>query len=342
MCLSGASEFASGVKKISFKHDGNQSAAGGTTNQHEKINIDDDGAMKFGPNNKYEITFIIAKSPIVQEGEEEEGLLNEFRAWLGGAWGKIRFSPLDTNDDFIEVALHENIQNLNDYRISLYDGADGTVYQTITLDQFTVGTTVNSRVYYFYNMPDNTMLTGPAGISISYSGTVLPGQFISYGGSFIAVEGDATGKTSVNVGTFTPQESFALTGTGSKFSDFNWASMSNPSPGDANPGQAYTLDTFSETLISTNYLFDQNYPNPFNPNTTIGYSLPVASHVNIVIYDMLGRQVNQLISSIQPTGNHLVQWNGTDNNGNPVSAGIYFYHIQADDFVQTKKMVLLK
>ena len=86
----------------------------------------------------------------------------------------------------------------------------------------------------------------------------------------------------------------------------------------------------------------QNYPNPFNPMTTLSYDLPEDALVNITIYDMMGRQVSMLINSQQSAGYKSVQWNATNNAGQPVSAGLYLYTIQAGEFRQTKKMVLLK
>jgi len=86
----------------------------------------------------------------------------------------------------------------------------------------------------------------------------------------------------------------------------------------------------------------QNYPNPFNPVTTLRYNLPDDGNVNITIYDMMGRQISTLVSSQQTAGYKSLQWNATNNAGSPVSAGIYLYMIQAGDFRQTKKMVLLK
>ena len=86
----------------------------------------------------------------------------------------------------------------------------------------------------------------------------------------------------------------------------------------------------------------QNYPNPFNPKTTIKYDLPNTGQVEIVIYDMMGRQIKQLISGHQDAGRKSVVWDSTNDYGKPVSAGVYLYKIQASNFVQTKKMVLLK
>ena len=85
-----------------------------------------------------------------------------------------------------------------------------------------------------------------------------------------------------------------------------------------------------------------NYPNPFNPVTTFRYDLPENSHVTITIYDMLGRQVKTLINQTQDAGYKSVIWDTTNDYGRPVSAGVYLYQIQAGEYMQTKKMVLLK
>ena len=84
------------------------------------------------------------------------------------------------------------------------------------------------------------------------------------------------------------------------------------------------------------------YPNPFNPVTTIGYYLPNEGSVNIAIYDMMGREIKVLQSGIQTPGHSKVQWNATNNKGQPVSAGVYLYQINIDGTMDTKKMVLLK
>ena len=83
-------------------------------------------------------------------------------------------------------------------------------------------------------------------------------------------------------------------------------------------------------------------PNPFNPVTTLQYDLPEDAMVNITIYDMIGRQVKTLINGSQTAGYKTTQWNATNDKNEPVSAGIYLYEIQAGDFKETKKMVLLK
>ena len=91
-----------------------------------------------------------------------------------------------------------------------------------------------------------------------------------------------------------------------------------------------------------NFILIQNYPNPFNPVTTLRYNFPEDALVNITIYDMMGRVVSNLVNSQQRVGHKSVRWNGTNNTGQPVSAGLYIYTIQAGELTQTKKMVLLK
>jgi hypothetical protein len=95
-------------------------------------------------------------------------------------------------------------------------------------------------------------------------------------------------------------------------------------------------------LIPEVFALQQNYPNPFNPVTSIRYDLPQEGLVNVTIYDMKGRLVKTLVNGMQTVGKMSVQWNATNNRNEPVSAGLYLYTIQAGEFRQTKKMVLLK
>ncbi len=86
----------------------------------------------------------------------------------------------------------------------------------------------------------------------------------------------------------------------------------------------------------------QNYPNPFNPATTIAFSLPQASEVSIVIYDISGSLVRTLVNDNRPAGNYQVAWNGQNDSGIGVSSGVYIYRLVAESFVQTRRMVMLK
>ena len=104
----------------------------------------------------------------------------------------------------------------------------------------------------------------------------------------------------------------------------------------------YAMSVYLESLLPDKFAFHQNFPNPFNPVTTLRYDLPENSFVNVTIYDMLGRGIRTLVNTTQDAGFKSVIWNATNDFGKPVSAGVYLYQIQAGDFIQTKKMVLLK
>ena len=92
----------------------------------------------------------------------------------------------------------------------------------------------------------------------------------------------------------------------------------------------------------SNIMIYHNYPNPFNPITTIRYELFEATNVNITIYDMMGRQVRNLVNTNQNSGYKSVIWNARNDDGKIVSAGMYFYSIITNTFSQTSKMILLK
>jgi PKD repeat protein len=102
------------------------------------------------------------------------------------------------------------------------------------------------------------------------------------------------------------------------------------------------LSTDDNQLYPKTFALHQNYPNPFNPVTTLRYDLPEDGFVNITIYDMLGREVKTLINQTQGAGYRSIIWDATNDYGKPVSAGVYLYQIQAGEYMQTKKMVLLK
>ena len=97
-----------------------------------------------------------------------------------------------------------------------------------------------------------------------------------------------------------------------------------------------------EDIVPDEFALQQNYPNPFNPSTQIRYALPSSSHVKIVIYNMLGSKVRTLFSDMQDAGYRSVLWNATNDQGDPVSAGMYIYTIEADGYFDSKKMILLK
>lgn len=90
------------------------------------------------------------------------------------------------------------------------------------------------------------------------------------------------------------------------------------------------------------FLLAQNYPNPFNPSTNIKYSLPQAIDVQLAIFDFTGRCVRTLVQQPQSAGQYDVTWDGRDDQGEPVSSGLYNYQLRAGTFVQARRMALVR
>lgn len=94
--------------------------------------------------------------------------------------------------------------------------------------------------------------------------------------------------------------------------------------------------------IPLDYTLYQNYPNPFNPSTKVKFEVPVDCKVMIKIYDILGREIRTLVSEEVQRGEYTIVWNGLNESGDQMSSGTYLYRMIANDFVQSKKMLLLK
>jgi hypothetical protein len=89
------------------------------------------------------------------------------------------------------------------------------------------------------------------------------------------------------------------------------------------------------------FALSQNYPNPFNPSTIIRYSVPHTSRVSIRVFDILGNEVSTLVDDNVPAGDYTVEFS-SNGGGTNLASGIYFYKLQAGNFIETKKMILMK
>lgn len=94
--------------------------------------------------------------------------------------------------------------------------------------------------------------------------------------------------------------------------------------------------------LPSTYSLAQNYPNPFNPSTAIEFTVPVRGDVRVSVYNLLGQRVATLVDQPMSPGTYRTDWNGRDEAGNPVASGIYFYRLEAEQFLETRKMMLLK
>ena len=112
-------------------------------------------------------------------------------------------------------------------------------------------------------------------------------------------------------------------------------------------GQVTGLDHDAPQTAVESFSLAQNYPNPFNPTTLISYTigtrqLPATGNVTLTIYDLLGRKTKTLVNESKSAGKYSVTWDGRDAMGNPMSSGIYIYRLQAGNYVQNRKMLLIR
>lgn len=163
-------------------------------------------------------------------------------------------------DETIEVVIENpGSYTLSLFQVHLYNGNGGAVYNTRTLDDYTVGNTVGNFTFYYYNYTANGASIqngGPDGMSLSYNGTLITGQFLSYEGTFTAVDGPASGVLSSDIGVSEPGstpigESLQLTGTGTQYSSFTWLGPATATSGALNNGQ--TLGGGGPLPEPTNY-----------------------------------------------------------------------------------------
>jgi len=120
------------------------------------------------------------------------------------------------------------------------------------------------------------------------------------------------------------QQTLRLTATKGGFK-LNWISISS------------TTSVENNIALPSITRVEQNYPNPFNPTTFIEFSLSKESPVKIVVFDVLGREIRTLINEFKKAGNYKVEFDASS-----LSSGIYFYQLQAKEFTQTKKLILMK
>jgi len=98
----------------------------------------------------------------------------------------------------------------------------------------------------------------------------------------------------------------------------------------------------TDPVVVSDYVLHQNYPNPFNPSTRISFTLPQNAHVSLVVYNMLGQRVKTLMDQSLSMGVHQAVWDGTNDSGEAVTNGLYFYSLRSELGVETRKMMFMK
>ena len=190
------------------------------------------------------------------------------------------------------------------------------------LDDFTFGNIIiPARRYWIgYEDENNSFSSG-----LSANGDII--VFADSTGSSLIVELEVVQETD----SISYSQSFDANGNGC---------YTIPTPGSLN-GECVTLSTLKTAIPPREYSLSQNYPNPFNPTTQIRYDLPEDALVSISIYDVMGRKIKSLSNANQTAGYHSLQWDATNDLGEIVSTGMYFYTLRTKQFSETNKMLFL-
>jgi hypothetical protein len=108
------------------------------------------------------------------------------------------------------------------------------------------------------------------------------------------------------------------------------------------PGSSTGVDIDFDPELPGDYRLSHNYPNPFNPSTTIAFALPRRGFTKLTVYNILGETVQTLVNKELAPGSYKVTWDGKGSSGQDVASGVYFYTLSSGQYVQARKMVLLR
>ncbi|MCH7733494.1 MAG: T9SS type A sorting domain-containing protein [Candidatus Marinimicrobia bacterium] len=274
----------------------------------------------------------------------DDGLHNDSLA-SDNIFGGIKWFD-EFDEDYFDISLRTTDL---DESITTYNEGHFTTIGPVVFNYFTIigsDTIANpgDRIYFKLTLTNNGSTTTANGItgSVSVDDTcvVISGSSGISIRSFGDIEAGESATNQVNYSlyindTCLPDNDVVLHLSIASEGHYFWS--------DSFTVHVYPLGiAWEEGVLPEVYTLNQNYPNPFNPTTTLRYDLPEQAHVTLTIYDILGRQITTLVQGIQEPGFKSVVWDGKNDVGEPVSAGVYLYQIRAGEYVQTRKMILLR
>ncbi|MFH2049530.1 MAG: C1 family peptidase [bacterium] len=252
---------------------------------------------------------------------DEAGWTNQWGYGSSIAWGMVKFTL--TEDAFINRVEFWTDDSPTDVDVYVYDDFSGVTLSNLITSE--LGTTFELAGYHSVQLssPPEIATGNDIYIAVKFTNN-------SYGFPVVA---DGEGPTETGKTYLSPTGS-SWSDMGENFSDVAIRVRTSPT-------LVLSTDDEDEPL-PFRFELKNNYPNPFNPTTTIEYTIPVKSEVDISIFNLLGQRVKTIVNGEESAGEHSVSWDGTDFSGSRVASGIYLYRIVAGDNTQTKKMMFIK
>ena len=247
---------------------------------------------------------------------------NHIAKWNGSSWSALG----DGTDDDIAALAYDNISRL--YVGGYFSTAGGKA--SPNLSSIVVGTEIPTPITL--TSFDYAINNGGVTLTWHTASETENSAFRIYRNNVLIAELDGAGNTS-EPNTYEYTDDQIIPGNTYTYilADISYANEETKYT-----DKAVTI-SIPENNIPTEFSLEANYPNPFNPTTAISYQLSASSNVDLSIFDMNGKEVATLVNGSKPVGYHSVKWDASN-----VSSGIYFYRLQAGDFVDTKKMVFMK
>ena len=212
---------------------------------------------------------------------------------------------------------------------------DSTLYNRIT--QNSISNNTRSGIIFFSGANG-----GIAPPSLFWNGSEATGNTVADG--IVEIFSDSSSQGRIYEGAVTADGSGLFSWSGMPGGPFITATVTDPSGNTSEFSQPATVTAVDEKdrPYPQAFSLSQNFPNPFNPGTMIEYKLPTSSQVEICIFNLQGQKVATLVKDYQIAGYHQVTWNGKDEYGQTVASGVYLCQLKVDDFVEVKKMSLLR
>ena len=268
---------------------------------------------------------------------------NDFEYWYGIRNNTLILNNNDANNDSVSVDL--SIPVVLDGRGYVLEGIDWNLGQdmfdlpNVDFGDVLVGGSADTTIKLTSYGNEELEVDGVSSANMPFSLISDDGGLALY--EVIDIEINFSPQTSGDFSDTISIESNAQMYYPTFIVDLPGPQMIPPQPKFIIKGSGTVL-SIDDEIVPETFALHQNYPNPFNPVTSLRYDLPEDGLVNITVYDMMGRIVKTLVNSSQTAGYKSIQWNATNDRNELVSAGLYLYTIQAGEFRQTRKMVLLK